>query len=530
MNRSMVRAAAVISMVLLTACEDSPTGSTRVDRVEVGPEDQVLVVGDSTTVTAVPLTTGGDIVVGPVLWRSLSPGVATLQVSGGTAVVKANAPGTARIEAESGGRTGFTYITVIAAPIVETVTLLPTTMVIEAGEQASIQAVARDADGEVIEGRAVTWAVVGTAVTVAPDDTPGWATVAAQANGEAVIRATIDGVAGEAEIQVVTATPPPASVSTVEITPSNFSLPVNHETPLQAIAKDANGAVINGLPVTWTSTAAAVATIEPIGVSAFASLSGKSAGTTVIRATIGGVTAQITVEVTAAPPPADEILYLFLTPGHRGIWTDQVLDFTQHLSGLGRNGTISNPAVTWSIADSSIASIDANGKVRGLRKGTTTVRATAGSVYAIAYVTVFEPATGPVVFDLTYDWWDGGWHMPPSAGTEQWTDPNGTVHTVDLWITGGSLTMTTGGTYERVLVLQGWAHYDGAARLAIEREIVDEGTYGIMVGGETGYWMHSTTTPGYVYEIVSAYNAGHVVMRAEVGTAPKLNYLFRMRQ
>lgn len=530
MNRSMVRAAAVISMVLLTACEDDPTGTTRVDRVEVGPEDQVLVVGDSTTVTAVPLTTGGDIVVGPVLWRSLSPNVATLQVSGGTAVVKAKAPGTARIEAESGGRTGFVTITVVAAPIVETVTLLPTTMVVEAGQQAAIQAVARRVDGTVIEGRAVAWAVVGTAVTVTPDDTPGWATITAQANGEAVVRATIDGVTGEAEIQVATATPPPASVATVEITPSNFSLPVNHETPLQAIAKDANGAVINGLPVTWTSTAPAIATIDAIGVSAFASLTGRSVGTTVIRATIGDVTGQITVQVTAAPPPADEVLYLFLTPGHRGIWKDQVLDFSQHLSGLGRNGTIPNPVVTWTIADSTIASVDANGHVRGLRKGTTTLRASAGSVYAIAYVTVFEPTTGTVVFDLTYDWWDGGWHMPPTAGTEQWTDPNGTVHTVDLWVTGGTLTMTTSGTYERVLVLQGWAHYDGASRLVVEHEVVDQGTYGIMVGGETGYWMHSTTTPGYVYEVVPAYNAGHVVMRAEVGTAAKLNYLFRMRQ
>lgn len=530
MNRSMVRAAAVISMVLLTACEDDPTGATRVDRVEVGPEDQVLVVGDSTTVTAVPLTTGGDIVVGPVLWRSLSPGVATLQVSGGTAVVKAKAPGTVRIEAESGGRTGFTYITVIAAPIVASVTVLPATMVVEAGEQAAIQAVARTADGQVIEGRAVAWAVVGTAVTVTPDDTPGWATITAQSSGEAVIRATIDGVTGDAEIQVVTATPPPAAVATVEITPSNFSLPVNHETPLQAIARDAGGAVINGLPVTWTSTAQSVATVEPIGVSAFASLSGKAAGSTVIRATVGGITGQITVQVTAAPPPADEVLYLFLSPGHRGIWTNQVIDFSQHLSGLGRNGTIANPVVTWSIADSSIASIDANGHVRGLRKGTTMLRATAGSVYATAYVTVFEPATGTVVFDLTYDWWDGGWHMPPIVGTEQWTDPNGTVHTLDLWVTGGSLTMTTGGTYERVLVLQGWAFYDGASRLAVEREVVDEGTYGIMVGGDTGFWMQSATTPGYQYEVVTAYNAGHMVMRAVIGTAEKLDYLFRMRQ
>ena len=50
-----------------------------------------------------------------------------------------------------------------------------------------------------------------------------------------------------------------------------------------------------------------------------------------------------------------------------------------------------------------------------------------------------------------------------------------------------------------------------------------------MVGGETGYWMHSTTTPGLVYELV-AHQPGNLIMRTEVGTAPKSPYMFRMRQ
>lgn len=46
MNKWLVRAAAVLSVVLLSACDEDPTGAARVDRVEVGPADQVLVVGD----------------------------------------------------------------------------------------------------------------------------------------------------------------------------------------------------------------------------------------------------------------------------------------------------------------------------------------------------------------------------------------------------------------------------------------------------------------------------------------------------
>jgi hypothetical protein len=65
--------------------------------------------------------------------------------------------------------------------------------------------------------------------------------------------------------------------------------------------------------------------------------------------------------------------------------------------------------------------------------------------------------------------------------------------------------------------------------MVIDREVVDTGVSSIMVGGETGYWMHSGTTPGLVYELV-AYQPGSAIMRTEVGTAPKSPYMFRMRQ
>lgn len=530
MGRWRVRAAAVMLVVLSTACDDDPTGSVRVDRVEVGPADQVLVVGDSTTVTAVPLTSGGDVVVGPVLWRTLSPTVATLQVSGGTAVVKAVGPGVVRIEAESGGRTGFVNVTVIAAPVVAEVTVLPVTLVLEAGQVAALEAVARTAQGEVVTGRAVTWTVDGAAATVTPEGTPSWARVTAQAPGDAVVRAVIDGVAGAAEIEVVTTAPPPAEVATVEIAPSNFSLPVDHETPLQAIAKDLDGMAISGRAVTWVSTDEAVATITPIGVSPFATFLAKSAGTTKIRASIDGITAEITVTVTAAPPPPEQLWYLFFAGPHHGIWANQLIDMRQFLTGHGSNGPVANPVVVWSIDDPAIATIDENGNVRGLTKGTTRVRATAGDVVATTLVTVYQPIPGPVVYDLTYDWWTGEWHMPPVIGTETWMDGNGVEHDVQLWLTGGSLTLADNGDYTRLLRYQGWVtSQNGMAQLVIDREVIDTGTASIMVGGETGYWMHSTTTPGLVYELV-AHQPGNLIMRTEVGTAPKSPYMFRMRQ
>lgn len=527
MYRWKTRAAAFL-IVLLGACDD-PTAAPMIAEVEVDLIDELLVVGDSTSASAFALTESGDVVVRTMTWRSLTPAVATVRAEDGVVTVTAVAAGTARIQAEAGGRVGYADLTVQAAPQVATVTILPATVVVEIDGEVSVQAVATTADGVAVSGRPITWTVVGTGVTVTPGEDEGRATIAGTAIGVATVRATIDGVVGETEVQVVNTAPPIRTVASVEVTPANFSLPVNHETPLQAIAKDADGAVIEGLPVTWASTADAVASITPIGVSSYASLLAKSAGTAVIRATVGGVTGEAPVQVTASAP-GGQLWYLFFVPNRRGIWVNQLIDMSQHLSGLDASGPVQNPVVTWSIDDPTVAALDGNGNIRGLAPGTVTVSATAGDVFASAEVTVFQPMADEVVYDMTFDWWDLLWHMPASVGTEEWTDEHGVVHQVEVWPTGGTLTMTDADTYERVLTFQGWATVDGVARLAIDRQEVDVGTYSIMVGGETGYWLHSTTTPGYVFAVVSAYNAGHLIMRTALGDADEQEFMFRMRQ
>lgn len=92
MNGWVMRAGVVVVLAMLVACSDTPTDAVRVDRVDVGPSGQVLVVGDSVELTAVSLSANGDIVIGAVLWRRLNPAVATLRATGAVAVVEAPAP------------------------------------------------------------------------------------------------------------------------------------------------------------------------------------------------------------------------------------------------------------------------------------------------------------------------------------------------------------------------------------------------------------------------------------------------------
>jgi hypothetical protein len=145
-------------------------------------------------------------------------------------------------------------------------------------------------------------------------------------------------------------------------------------------------------------------------------------------------------------------------------------------------------------------------------------------------LTVFQPAPLPVTWDLTYDWWDGQWRMAALVGTEMWTDAHGAEHEVLLWLTGGSLTLLEDDRYVRRLQVTGWATVNGASMLVIQRELVDEGSVSIIVGGETGYWMHSSTTPGDVWKVTGWHDAGHLRMQTALGTAATADYLLRMRQ
>lgn len=518
---------ATLLLLALVACEDA-TGVADVDHIDVGPSNAVVQVGDSIELVAVARSRGGDVVAGPMTWRSLQPSIATVRANGGTAVIVGHAAGTAEIEVESRGKS-TTVAVVVEEVEVGSVDVLPGTIVLEVGQQISVEAQVRSTTGEVVTGRTIAWSVEPQGAATVTPQSNGRALVVALVEGEAVVRAVVDGASGQALIQVVAATPPPQNIASVVITPGDFSLPVNHETPLQAIAKQADGTIVNGRPVAWTVSAAAVADVTPIPGSSFASFRAKTAGTVTVRATIDGVYAEITVEVTAVAPPPQQVLYLMFRAPQRGIWRGQITSFAHELVAMGANGVIADPQVTWSVEDETILELDEQHGVKGLRSGTTKLIATSGTVRAELRVSVFEGAD-PAVYDLTYDWWDYEWHMAPQTGVEKWTDENGTEHDVAVYVTGGTLTLHGNGDYERVLKFEGWSSVSGQAHKVIEREEIDVGRATIEVGGESAYLLHSDTTEGLVYKVVGTNNAGNVRMRATIGTAPEYEYLFRMRQ
>ena len=142
---------------------------------------------------------------------------------------------------------------------------------------------------------------------------------------------------------------------------------------------DASGNTLTGRTVAWSTSDAAVASVNPSG-----SVTGESIGEATITATSEGRSgsASITVltnvaSVVVIPDPAVVISTLSV----------QMTATPQDAGGLPLTGK----TVTWTTADASIATVDASGLVTGGTPGSTTVSATSEGVTGQATVDVLTP-------------------------------------------------------------------------------------------------------------------------------------------
>ncbi|MGA8893151.1 MAG: Ig-like domain-containing protein [Anaeromyxobacteraceae bacterium] len=170
------------------------------------------------------------------------------------------------------------------APVASvTVTLGSSNISVGGGTLAS--AVLKDAGGNVLGGRAITWS--SSPSSVATVSVSGGVT--AVAAGTASITATSEGQSGSATV-TVTVLP----VSTVTVTlPS--PLGIGQTGQATAVARDANGGAITGKTFTWNSLTPSVATVSASGL-----VTGVAVGTSTIEATSDGVSGTALVTVLAA--------------------------------------------------------------------------------------------------------------------------------------------------------------------------------------------------------------------------------------
>ncbi|HKC46280.1 MAG TPA: Ig-like domain-containing protein, partial [Gemmatimonadales bacterium] len=176
-----------------------------------------------------------------------------------------------------------------AVPVVPvaSVEVSPATVDVPVGSSAQLSASLKDAGGEPLTGRTITWA----------SDAPQFATVsptglvAGVAIGSATITATSEGVSGTARVTVSSNS---GSVASVEVTPATSNIASGGMVQLTATPKDATGNPLAGRVVTWSADASGVASVSSTGL-----VTGLAAGTATITATSEAVSGSATVTVTA---------------------------------------------------------------------------------------------------------------------------------------------------------------------------------------------------------------------------------------
>jgi uncharacterized protein YjdB len=269
---------------LLAACSGGGTlTEPAIATVTVTATSTTVAVGQSVSATATLRDASGNVLAPrAVTWSTSNAGVATVS---GAGVITGVTVGTATISATSEGRTGSLAITVIPPPVASVSVSLAANS-IQTGQTTTATATLRDASGNILTGRAVTWS----------SSTPAVATVSSTGlvtgvgAGSATITATSEGQSGGATITVTL-----APVATVTVTLASSSIQVGQTTSATATLRDASGNVLTGRTVSWSSSNSAVATVSSTGT-----VTGVSAGTATITATSEGRSGSATVSVTSA--------------------------------------------------------------------------------------------------------------------------------------------------------------------------------------------------------------------------------------
>lgn len=174
--------------------------------------------------------------------------------------------------------------------VVARIDVTPAAVELRLGSQATAQleATPRTASGAGVAGRPVLWGTANTAVATVS----GTGLVTAAGVGSTRITATVDGVEGSANVQVI-------SPAVASVTPSLGlgSLIVGETTTASAVLRDGAGAVLTGRPITWTTANPNVASVSQDGL-----VLAVGEGTTAVIATSEGAQGSTQVQVSLTAP------------------------------------------------------------------------------------------------------------------------------------------------------------------------------------------------------------------------------------
>ena len=338
--------------------------------VDVNPTAANVPVGGIYQLQAMTKDAAGNALTGrAVTWASDAPAIASVSATG---LVSGIAAGSAHITATSEGQSGSTTITVAMVPVA-TVLVAPGTANLRVGTSALFIATPKDAAGDILSGRTITWS----------SDAPGVASVTADglvsavATGTATITATSEGQSGSSSV-IVSAVP----VASVNVSPATATLRIGTSVQLNASTRDSAGNVLIGRTVTWSSSAPGVA-----GVSAGGLVSALANGSATITATSEGKTATAAITVTVVP-----VASISVSPTSASLFVGRTVQLSATTKDSANN-VVTGRTVTWSSSTPGVATVSGSGVVTAVSAGSATITVTSEGVSMTSAITV---AVAPV--------------------------------------------------------------------------------------------------------------------------------------
>ena len=256
---------------------------------------------------------------------------------------------------------------------VASVTLNLPSATIEIGDTGQRTATPEAATNHPLSGLSVTWS----------SDHPEIATVssagvvAAVAAGTANITATCEGRTASTVIQVSA-----VRVASVTVTPPTASITVGGTVQLTATATDSRGNPLTGRIVRWSSADASVATVDGTGL-----VTGVGAGGPVT------ITARIakksgTSAITVTTVPLVPVASVTVSPASASVMAGSTVQLTATPKDASNN-PLTGRVVTWSSANTALATVNGSGLVTGVAAGgPVTITATCETKTGTSAITV----------------------------------------------------------------------------------------------------------------------------------------------
>ena len=254
----------------------------------------------------------------------------------------------------------------------------PDSGTITAGSAIQFAASAKYSDGTVVKlTSGVTWS--SSAASIASVDSSGKTTGVAA--GSVTITASFQGVSSSASLKV---TAPAITLSSIALSSSTATLQAGTSSQFTASGTYSDGSTADiTSQAAWTSADPSVATVDSGGKA-----TGIAAGTVTITATLQGVSSSVSLTVTAATKTLASIA---VSPSSATLQAGATRQFTATATYSDGSTADVTSLVAWTSAETTVATVDASGKVTGVAAGSATITATSQGIIGSASLQITAP-------------------------------------------------------------------------------------------------------------------------------------------